>query len=93
MSHVLDAYSMSTRHKRPQLWHFRCHWQVISSINVHCASVSATDEWRVYSSFSTCDSAVHRHHSRQPAGTSANQGKTGLAANMLTAHSTQVVQL
>jgi len=25
MSQVLDAYSMSTRHKRPQLWHFRCH--------------------------------------------------------------------
>jgi len=27
--------------------------------------------WRVYSSFSTCNSAVHWHHSRYPAGTSA----------------------
>jgi len=47
--------------------------------------------WRVYLSFSTRNSAVHRHHSREPAGILAKldptgdgtQGKIGLAANML----------
>jgi len=28
-------------------------------------------QWPVYSSFSTCNSAIHHHHRTQPAGTSA----------------------
>jgi len=47
--------------------------------------------WRIYSSFSICNSAVHRHRRMAPDDTSAklnpargwHSGKTGLAANVL----------